>query len=40
VATRDIEDEELLLNYRLSPGLERPEWYHAVDVSEERRRWG
>ena len=40
VATRDIEDEELLLNYRLSPGMQRPDWYSAVDAAEERRRWG
>lgn len=39
VATRDIEDEELLLNYRLSPGLKQPDWYHPVDAAEDRRRW-
>lgn len=39
VATREIEDEELLLNYRLSPGLERPSWYTPVDRAEDNRRW-
>lgn len=39
VATREIEDEELLLNYRLSPGLERPSWYTPVDQAEDSRRW-
>ncbi len=39
VATREIEDEELLLNYRLSPGLARPSWYTAVDEAEDSRRW-
>ena len=39
VATREIEDEELLLNYRLSPGLERPSWYTPVDRAEDSRRW-
>ena len=39
VASRDIENEEVLLNYRLSPGAERPEWYTPVDPVEEKRRW-
>lgn len=39
VAVRDIEDEELLLNYRLSPGLARPAWYTPVDAAEDQRRW-
>ncbi len=39
VASRDIENEELLLNYRLSPGAERPDWYTPVDAVEEKRRW-
>lgn len=39
VASRDIENEELLLNYRLSPGAERPDWYSQVDSVEDKRRW-
>ncbi|GBG70448.1 hypothetical protein CBR_g6576 [Chara braunii] len=39
VALREVEDEELLRNYRLNPKLERPEWYCPVDEEEERRRW-
>ena len=39
VASRDLENEELLLNYRLSPGAERPDWYTPVDPAEEKRRW-
>ena len=39
VALRDIANEELLLNYRLSPGLKQPDWYHPVDAAEDRRRW-
>ncbi|GAB4813076.1 hypothetical protein N2152v2_000122 [Parachlorella kessleri] len=39
VATRDLEDEELFLNYRLSPHVPRPGWYTPIDAEEERRRW-
>jgi hypothetical protein len=39
VATRAIQDEELLLNYRLSNTKRRPEWYDPVDEEEDRRRW-
>jgi len=39
VASRDIENEEVLLNYRLSPGAEKPDWYTTVDPVEEKRRW-
>ena len=39
LASRDIENEELLLNYRLSPGAERPDWYSPVDSVEDKRRW-
>ena len=35
-----VAEEELLLNYRLSPGMSRPAWYTPVDEEEERRRWG
>ena len=30
---------EILLNYRLSSRLKRPEWYSPVDSEEESRRW-
>jgi hypothetical protein len=41
VALRDIDNEELFLNYRLNPnapgGL--PDWYSSVDLEEDARRW-
>lgn len=39
VALRDLEDEELFLNYRLSPHVAQPDWYWAVDSDENQRRW-
>ncbi|XAR72273.1 hypothetical protein NMG60_11018855 [Bertholletia excelsa] len=39
VATRALEDEEVLLNYRLSNSKRRPSWYTPVDEEEDRRRW-
>ncbi|XP_010522140.1 PREDICTED: uncharacterized protein LOC104800863 [Tarenaya hassleriana] len=39
VATRALQNEELLLNYRLSNSKRRPEWYTPVDEEEDRRRW-
>ena len=39
VATRELQDEELLLNYRLNPQVQKPEWYSPVDVEEDKRRW-
>ncbi|KAL3698291.1 hypothetical protein R1sor_012367 [Riccia sorocarpa] len=39
VATRPLENEELLLNYRLSAFIRRPPWYFPVDEEEDRRRW-
>ncbi|KAI4328632.1 hypothetical protein L6164_020968 [Bauhinia variegata] len=39
VATRALQDEEILLNYRLSNSKRRPEWYTPVDEEEDRRRW-
>ena len=39
LATRDLKDEELFLDYRLSPNIERPPWYVPVDANEEIRRW-
>lgn len=39
VATREICDEEILLNYRLSNSKRRPSWYTPVDEEEDRRRW-
>lgn len=40
VATRAINNEEILLNYRLSNSKRRPSWYAPVDEEEDRRRWG
>ncbi|CAD7697430.1 unnamed protein product [Ostreobium quekettii] len=39
IALRDLRDEEVFLNYRLTPHVSRPEWYEPVDVEEEWRRW-
>jgi hypothetical protein len=39
VATRELQDEELFLNYRLSSYIQQPSWYHPVNVEEEKRRW-
>lgn len=39
VSTRELCDEELLLNYRLSNSKRRPAWYAPVDEEEDRRRW-
>lgn len=41
VARRDVEDEELFVNYRLNPklGVSLPPWYRSVDVEEDMRRW-
>ncbi|XP_008796483.2 uncharacterized protein LOC103711937 [Phoenix dactylifera] len=39
VTTRDLSDEELFLNYRLSNQKRRPVWYTPVDEEEDRRRW-
>ncbi|MED6217458.1 hypothetical protein PIB30_118468 [Stylosanthes scabra] len=39
VATRALEDEEVLLNYRLSNTKRRPQWYTPVDEEEDKRRW-
>jgi hypothetical protein len=39
MTSRDVADEELFLDYRLSPELHRPDWYHSPNEEEERRRW-
>lgn len=39
VATREISNEEMFLNYRLSNLKRRPSWYMPVDEEEDRRRW-
>lgn len=39
VATRELQDEELLLNYRLNPQVHKPDWYSPIDVEEDKRRW-
>ncbi|EOD09273.1 hypothetical protein EMIHUDRAFT_216661 [Emiliania huxleyi CCMP1516] len=42
VASRDIEDEELFLDYRLNPATRDkwPGWYVPLDEEEAARRWG
>ena len=39
VALRDIEDEELFVDYRINPDVGYPEWYKPVDEEVARRRW-
>ena len=39
VAKEPVKDEELFLNYRLSPHVTRPPWYVPVDDKEDHRRW-
>lgn len=39
VALREIDHEELLLNYRLNPKNARPSWYKPVSGIEEDFRW-
>jgi hypothetical protein len=41
VALRPIQDEEILLNYRLNPNAPAglPDWYSPVNVDEDARRW-
>ena len=40
VAVRELADEEVFLDYRLSPGLvSRPSWYYPVNPEAEERRW-
>lgn len=39
VATEEIRDSEVLLNYRLSPHVAPPPWYSPVDAAEDKRRW-
>lgn len=40
VATRDLRDEEVLMNYRFNPnGPDVPAWYHDCDPESSARRW-
>eukprot|EP00466_Bigelowiella_natans_P000570 jgi/Bigna1/84977/estExt_fgenesh1_pg.C_10522 len=39
IATRDIEDEEIFVDYRLNPSLPYPEWYLPIDEEAARKRW-
>ncbi|TYZ59529.1 hypothetical protein PybrP1_003447 [[Pythium] brassicae (nom. inval.)] len=39
IATADIEDEELFLNYRYNPNNPLPEWYTPVDIESDREMW-
>lgn len=39
VANRELEDEEVFVNYRLNPHGEKEAWYHHVDIEEDMRCW-
>eukprot|EP00250_Pteridium_aquilinum_P029942 c40373_g1_i1 orf=252-1442(-) len=39
VSTREVCNEELFLNYRLSNHKKWPTWYHPIDSEEDKRRW-
>lgn len=40
VATRDVVDEELFMNYRFNPSSpDLPSWYHDCDPESSQRRW-
>lgn len=39
VATEDIHDEELFVNYRMNPSNDLPDWYSPVDLEQDKRRW-
>ncbi len=39
VASRNLRDEELFLNYRFNPALPYPDWYWQPDLAMAQRRW-
>lgn len=39
MASRDISNEELFYDYRLSPGKSYPSWYQPCDEELLKRRW-
>lgn len=39
IANRDLEDEEVFVNYRYNPHVEKEPWYHHVDIEEDLRCW-
>ena len=40
MASRDITNEELFYDYRLSPGNgPYPDWYHPIDEESLKNRW-
>lgn len=40
IATRDLEDEEVFMNYRFNPNANNiPSWYHDCDPESSKRRW-
>ncbi len=40
IATRDLKDEEVFMNYRYNPsGPDVPSWYHDCDPESSQRRW-
>ena len=39
IAIQPIQDDELYLNYRLNPQVQKPAWYFPIDAEEDKRRW-
>ncbi|MCO5549435.1 hypothetical protein L7F22_002906 [Adiantum nelumboides] len=39
VSTKEVSNEELFLNYRLSNHQKWPAWYNPIDSEEDKRRW-
>ncbi len=39
IATENIKDEEIYLDYRYNPHLETPSWYKTIDEETAQRRW-
>ena len=39
VATQEICDGELFLDYRYNPNVKLPAWYKPVNIDENHRRW-
>ena len=40
ILTKNVENEELYLNYRFNPSNPYPPWYFQPDLEEAKRRWG
>ena len=39
IATENIENEEIYLDYRYNPHLDTPSWYKTIDEESAQRRW-